>query len=1600
MAIHARFASFILILLFLIQSFSMAADLRPEIAQRSFYDIERLPNGLRAQVSLSTLTDSTQVTALVAAPAGMGVSASLSSADGVGVTVTEPFEIRGVRLYPVQIHTMDGQAVDRNQVIEFEAEFTDDDPGNFGTVQVSAEVERMLRRSVLNGEDLDLETIAPVGRLLIVVQDNIQIVEALDPYIQWKRQQGYRITIAHPDDNTDPFSIYTVINDEYESDNPYPLEYVLLIGDHDQASDIQMRGYKRDNEFVGNETDNWYACLEGRLPVPDVGIGRFSVRDIYDLRVGVNKTLVYERDGDLGNPGWIEHAALTAGDYSGISVEETNQSIRWMFDERDFAVDTLWWTMPGGGLIPQFIQDQINLGVGYVNYRGYYGMSGWHNGMLNGLNNSGQLPVVVTITCGTGMWGIEEEAISEGFFRAGTINEPTGAVACIGTGTTDTHTRFNNVVDAGVFEALLMNNVRSLGWCLVNGKARLAEAYDLTSDAGWIVRFANWNNLIGDPALRMWLNEPVEPTVSHTADLRLGSNYVDVNVSLPGDWPELIWATIANEERVIDSRQLHSDGQLRLHIDEVNGDDTIMLTVVGDDVIPFQAVLPIIGDGEDIAVTDVIVNDGAEGVANPGETLILDIDIHNFSATMVGAGTATVSSTDPRIDSIAASTFDYPTIPAGGTVTINDAVTLTVSGWAPDGCVPAITATFENNLDSAIPFEVYSWELTCETEYAWTDSTLDRRIFPGETGDVAVPVKNHGRADATSLIANMYCEDERVTVLNNPISFDDVGSDSLRDNLLLPFQIQLSAEARIGELIPIVVQFEDSLGGIDSVSTLLISGDPRIAGATGPDPVAQYWAIDDTDIELIRPEYEWIDNVHPFNNTGLEDNWSGGAYNYGEEDASMVMPLPFPFQYYGEVYTEITINTNGWVALGDRSSIILFRNWPIPNPLGPPAMIAPFWDDLHTGESGVYASYDMENDRFVVTWDCIAASNQASQIFQVILYGPLIYPTHSGNGRIQFQYQDVSVLTGNGTDNEYITVGIESPDQLSGIEYQYWNFLRQGAESIQSERAILITDDFEWESVFSEGSVYPDEVSADLIGAQEISVPVYIENIGDENLIWVVDAQEGSIPDAAADREDTPGPSQFDKSGRNISATSPPDTWGYFWMDSSEPGAEYDWLVMPNAVTLTEDDLISGTIDDGYFHGIEIPFVWKFYGSYYDSVHVSPNGFMVFQNDLHLDYGTEQNRIVPSTWAPNRYNPAAMVSTWWDDFDLTDGGEITYWTGVEDSVLVTWSGMMAGSHPGGPYTFQALLLKSGFIKMQYQDMDEAWLLSSTIGIQNHDATHGLQVLCQEPFMEDGLSLLIGYDSHWVTPGTDYGTLEPGEIDTATVQIHSYELELGSYEGFITVRMNDADNLVWHIPLSITVSGAGSVPVISEVDDVHIPFGYDFEPFLLDDYVTDDVWGPERIRWTVSGNDELSVHVFDRQLYVEKPNAFWEGSETIELIATNPEDNWDDTSVTFSIGDVSVSKETNGLPTEFAVGSLYPNPFNPSVAMDVALPKPSSVTIEVYDVLGRMVDSVALPAQNAGYHRFSWDGAGKPSGVYFIQVHAVDKLEVRKAVLMK
>jgi hypothetical protein len=91
----------------------------------------------------------------------------------------------------------------------------------------------------------------------------------------------------------------------------------------------------------------------------------------------------------------------------------------------------------------------------------------------------------------------------------------------------------------------------------------------------------------------------------------------------------------------------------------------------------------------------------------------------------------------------------------------------------------------------------------------------------------------------------------------------------------------------------------------------------------------------------------------------------------------------------------------------------------------------------------------------------------------------------------------------------------------------------------------------------------------------------------------------------------------------------------------------------------------------------------------------------------------------------------------------------------------------------------------------------------------------------------------------------------------------------------------------------------------------------------------------------------------------------------------------------------------GLPASFALVQNFPNPFNPSSVIRYALPVQSTVTLKVYDVIGREVGTlVDSQPQEPGYHAVVFDGSGLASGVYYYRLSAGSFTDVKKMMLMR
>ena len=94
---------------------------------------------------------------------------------------------------------------------------------------------------------------------------------------------------------------------------------------------------------------------------------------------------------------------------------------------------------------------------------------------------------------------------------------------------------------------------------------------------------------------------------------------------------------------------------------------------------------------------------------------------------------------------------------------------------------------------------------------------------------------------------------------------------------------------------------------------------------------------------------------------------------------------------------------------------------------------------------------------------------------------------------------------------------------------------------------------------------------------------------------------------------------------------------------------------------------------------------------------------------------------------------------------------------------------------------------------------------------------------------------------------------------------------------------------------------------------------------------------------------------------------------------------------------SVGTET---PATYGLSQNYPNPFNPSTDIQFSLAKAGTVTLKVYDMLGREVATLVNGERAAGVQHVMFNAINLPSGAYFYALKAGSFTSMKSMMLVK
>jgi hypothetical protein len=100
------------------------------------------------------------------------------------------------------------------------------------------------------------------------------------------------------------------------------------------------------------------------------------------------------------------------------------------------------------------------------------------------------------------------------------------------------------------------------------------------------------------------------------------------------------------------------------------------------------------------------------------------------------------------------------------------------------------------------------------------------------------------------------------------------------------------------------------------------------------------------------------------------------------------------------------------------------------------------------------------------------------------------------------------------------------------------------------------------------------------------------------------------------------------------------------------------------------------------------------------------------------------------------------------------------------------------------------------------------------------------------------------------------------------------------------------------------------------------------------------------------------------------------------------------------GGQSIVAAVTAVPTDFNLKQNYPNPFNPTTTIEYALPQAAMVSLKIYDILGREVQTLVNEPKSAGFYTATFDASRLSSGTYFYKLIAGSFVQTKKMVLVK
>ncbi len=816
----------------------LGADVRLTLNSQSARELDAVASKLRhrvipAQESVSKSADPATLPFVV--KEDIYSRAEFNSRDWV--QVSDLGIMRGVRVfaldfYPVRYNPVDG-SLRVMENLDVRVDFFN--PDLVGTADMLArtgshEFDALYAKSLFNWKADDRTSIVRYPtKYLILCPPNY--TDELQPFVDWKIQQGYAVTVTTVGTGGTIANTTTAIKNYMSSvwsaataQNPAPT-YLLIIGDTSTSGDnVIAMPAQVTSPSSSHITDNYYVRLSGTDFVPEMYYGRFSVASAAELTNIVNKTLTWEKT-QMTDLSYLGNVVMIAGVDSGFGPTHANGAINYAtqnYFNTAHGINSNTYLYPASGSSDATIIANANAGRGFINYTAHGSETSWADPTfsvsdVNAMTNAGKYGVMVGNCCVTNSFGYSSPCFGESIIRKANA----GGVAYIGAtnnsywdedywwgvgakGTANGTAPAYDATKLGAYDAIYHDHSEAFtDWAQTMGETIWMGNLAVNQGGSSMINYY-WEiySIMGDPSLMPYYGVPTANPASYPAQIMIGNTsyaitgaapYTRIGLSMNG----VIYATGITD----------ASGNLTLTITPFTTAGTAKLVLTAQDRITKIVDIPVVAaEGPYMSVDSVLYDDANNDAPDYNESGYLDVTFENVGvdpATNVSA-VLTCSTTGVTITD---ANHTINSLAAGASLLADNAYAISIANNVANGTVANFTITMTMSGES--PW-TYNFSLTLNAPaLAFGTITVsdpapgnnNGRLDPGETVTITMPLHNTGAAASPAGSATLTCATPGITINTGTASFTAIAAAGSAN---LSFSLTAASSMTVGTVAALV----------------------------------------------------------------------------------------------------------------------------------------------------------------------------------------------------------------------------------------------------------------------------------------------------------------------------------------------------------------------------------------------------------------------------------------------------------------------------------------------------------------------------------------------------------------------------------------------------------------------------------------------------------------------------------------------------------------------------------------------------------------------------------------------------------------------------